>query len=83
MGLWDNLVVGVGLGGGRVVQEGGDVCTPVADSCSVWRKPTQYCKKMSLHCCCCSTVAKSCPTPCVPGSPVLDSLSEVVQIHVH
>ena len=60
--------MGDGLGGGRVVQERGDVCTPVADSCSVWRKPTQYCKKMSLHCCCCSTVAKSCPTPCVPGS---------------
>ena len=30
-GLCDNL--GGGVGGGREVQEGGDIWTPVADSC--------------------------------------------------
>ena len=48
MGLWDNLEVGDGLGGGRVIQEEGDVCTPVADSCSVWLRQTQYCKAVIL-----------------------------------
>ena len=45
---WDDPEGWYGEGGGRVVQEGGDVCIPVADSCSVWPKPTQYCKAMIL-----------------------------------
>ena len=64
----------------------GNTCKPVADSFRYMAKPIPYCKvkkKMSLHCCCCSTVAKSCLTPCVPGSPVLHSPPEFVQIHVH
>ena len=31
--LCDNLEGWVGLGGGREFQEGGDICTPMADSC--------------------------------------------------
>ena len=32
-GLCDNLKGWDGLGGGKEVQEGGDVCTPMTDSC--------------------------------------------------
>ena len=31
--LWQPRFVGDGEGGGREVQEGGDICIPVADSC--------------------------------------------------
>ena len=31
--LWDNLEERDGEGGGREVQEGGDICVPTADSC--------------------------------------------------
>ena len=31
--LCDNLEVWDGVGNGTVVQEGGDICIPVADSC--------------------------------------------------
>ena len=27
----------------------GDTCTPVADSCQLWQKPSQYCKVISLQ----------------------------------
>ena len=37
------------MGGGREVQEGKDICIPMADSCNVWQKPTQYCKEIILH----------------------------------
>ena len=32
-GLWDNLEGWDGEGGGKEIQEGGDVCIPMADSC--------------------------------------------------
>ena len=35
----DNLEGWVGEGGGRGVQEGGDICIPNAN---VWQKPSQY-----------------------------------------
>ena len=35
-----------GVGGGREVQEEGDICVPIADS---WQKPTQYCKAIVLQ----------------------------------
>ena len=31
--LCDNLEGWVGVGGGKEVQEGGDICIPMADSC--------------------------------------------------
>ena len=31
--LWDNLEGVNGVGGGKEVQEGGDICIPMADSC--------------------------------------------------
>ena len=33
LGLCNNLEEWDGVGGGREIQEGGDICTPVADSC--------------------------------------------------
>ena len=42
----DNLEEWDGMGGGREVQEGGDILTPMAD---VWQKPTQYCKAVILQ----------------------------------
>ena len=30
----------VGVGGGREIQEGGDICIPMADSCQCMAKPT-------------------------------------------
>ena len=44
--LSDNLEEWDGMGGGRDVQEGGDILTPMAD---VWQKPTQYCKAVILQ----------------------------------
>ena len=38
-----------GVGDRREVQEGGGVCTPLAESGSVWQKPTQYCKATILQ----------------------------------
>ena len=40
---WDRV------GDGREVQEGGDKCIPVADSCHVWQKPAQYCKAVTSN----------------------------------
>ena len=37
----------MGVGDGSGVQEGGDICIPVDDSCDVWQKP-QYCKSVTL-----------------------------------
>jgi len=38
------------VGDGREVQEGGDICIPMGDSCfDVWQKPTQYCKATVLQ----------------------------------
>ena len=31
--LWDNLEGWNGEGGGKDIQEGGDICMPMADSC--------------------------------------------------
>ena len=41
--MWD------GVGSGREVQEGGYICTPVADSWCHMQKPTQYCKANILQ----------------------------------
>ena len=38
-----------GVGIGREAQEGGDICTPVADSWCRMQKPTQYCKAIILQ----------------------------------
>ena len=47
--LYDNLEAWDGVGGEKEVQEGKDICIPMADSCNVWQKPTQYCKQLSLN----------------------------------
>ena len=39
----------MGVGGGREIQEGGDTCKLMADSCYVWQKPTQYCVAIILQ----------------------------------
>ena len=41
MELYDNLERWDGEDGGRVVQEGGDICIPMANSCSCMEKPPQ------------------------------------------
>ena len=33
----------------RKVQEGGDVCIPMADSFDIWQKSTHYCKTIMLQ----------------------------------
>ena len=38
----------LGEGGGRDVQEGADICVPMADICCCWEKPTQYYKAIIL-----------------------------------
>ena len=45
---WDDTEGGYGEGGGRGVQDG-DMCAPVADSCSSVAEPIQYCKVISLQ----------------------------------
>ena len=37
-----------GMGGGWDVQEGGDICITISDSCYAWQKPTQYYKAIIL-----------------------------------
>ena len=38
------------MGGEKQAQKGGDICiVPVADSCDVWQKPTQYHKTIILQ----------------------------------
>ena len=49
-GLCNKLEGWDGVGDGREVQEGGDICIPMGDSCfDVWQKPTQYCKAIVLQ----------------------------------
>ena len=41
---------GVGWEGNmREVHEGGNICTPMADSCDVWQKTTKFCKTIVLQ----------------------------------
>ena len=48
-GLCDNLEVWDGVGGGRTVQEGGDICIHLwLIHVDVWQKLTQYCKVIIL-----------------------------------
>ena len=44
--LCDNLR---GVGNGREVQEGGDMCILMLIHGDVWQKPTQYCKAIILQ----------------------------------
>ena len=46
--LCGNLEGWDGEGGGREVQEGGDMCLPMADSGWWMQTPTQYCKAIIL-----------------------------------
>ena len=39
-GLCNNLEEWDGKRCGKVVQEEGEICIPMADSCDVWQKPT-------------------------------------------
>ena len=48
-GLCNNLEEWDGKGCGKVVQEEGEICIPMADSCDVWQKPTQFCKAIILQ----------------------------------
>ena len=47
--LCDNLEAWDGVGGEKEVQEGKDICIPMADSCNVWQKLTQYYKAIILQ----------------------------------
>ena len=49
LALCDNLEWWDGVGGGREVQEGGDIRIPMADSFAVWQKPMQRCKAIILQ----------------------------------
>ena len=46
--LWDNSEGWGWQGGGRGVQDGGNTCAPVADSCQCMAKLSQYCKIIIL-----------------------------------
>ena len=46
---WDNPEGWDRKGGERGVQDGGNTCTPVADSYQCMAKPLQYCKVISLQ----------------------------------
>ena len=48
-GLCINLEWWDGEEDGREVQKGGNICTPVADSCQCMAKPIQCCKEISLQ----------------------------------
>ena len=37
------------VGGGREVQEGGSICTPMLIHVDVWQKQTQHCIKVILQ----------------------------------
>ena len=39
----------LGMGSGKKVQDGGDICIPMVDSCWLWQKPTQYCQTIILQ----------------------------------
>ena len=40
---------GDGVGGGKEVQEGGDMCTPMDDSCWCMAETNKYCKAIILQ----------------------------------
>ena len=46
---WDNPEGWNGEGGGSVVRERGDTCTPMLIHVNVWQKQPQYCKVISLR----------------------------------
>ena len=48
-GLYNNLEEWDGEGGGRELQEEGDICIPMADSCWCLQKPTQFCKAIIIQ----------------------------------
>ena len=48
LGLCRNLE-GWEVGYRTEVQEGGDICIPMADSCDVWQKSNQCCKAIILQ----------------------------------
>ena len=47
--LYDNLEGQDGVGGGKEVQEGGDIQIPMADSCWCTAQPIQCCKAIILQ----------------------------------
>ena len=47
--LIDNLEGWEGVAGGREVQDGGDICIPMADHAVVWQSQTQYCTAIILQ----------------------------------
>ena len=47
-GLCNNLEEKDGEGDEREVQEGGDICIPMADSCDILQKTTKLCKAVIL-----------------------------------
>ena len=49
LGLCDSLEECDGEGGGMEVQEGGDICIPMADYVEVWQKTTKFCKAIILQ----------------------------------
>ena len=79
----------MGLGGGREVQEGGDIRVLMANSCGYTAEPTQYCKSVIFQLKICCSVAQSCPALCdpmdynMPGFPIFRCLLESAQTHVY
>ena len=49
LGLCINLEGRDGAGDGREVQEGGDICIPMADSCCSLTETTKFCKAIILQ----------------------------------
>ena len=47
--LCDNLEGWDGMGGGKGVQDGGNICVSMAIHIDVWQKPTQHCKAIILQ----------------------------------
>ena len=47
--LCDNLEGWDGKGGGREVQEGGDICVPMTDYADIWQKTEKFCKAIILQ----------------------------------
>ena len=60
--LCDNLEGWNGVGGGSKVWEGRDICKPIAESCWLWQKLTQYCQATILQ-----TKKKNIQFHCNPG----------------
>ena len=47
--LCDNLEEWDRKGGGREVQEGGNICVPLADYADIWQKTAKFCKAVILQ----------------------------------